>query len=206
MNSKNSLRILFCMVLTMMCLIGSATNYTILFLNTPSVEIGGKAFKVGDSFTEKEISSIKWKSNKQLIKVRNESSKRTLVLTQRNMNESEGPSLKNYLTKKKILAARSYNDLPVKTVQLLDSINFDISETVKDSIKYIAVWHDGDFRVRTLLPLSGDRKSLSLTRSIYGHHTPREAEISILKYDLKKDTEPEQLGYMLIEPLPFVLP
>jgi hypothetical protein len=205
MNSKNSLRILFCMVLTMTCLLVSATNFTILFLNTPSVQIGGKTLKVGDSFSESDISSIKWKSNKQLIKVRNESSKRTLVLTQRN-SESEGPSLKNYLTKKKILAARSYSDLPVKTAQLLDSISFDITETVKDSIKYIAVWHDGDYRVRTLLPLSGDKKRLCLTRSIYGHHTPREAEISILKYDLKNDSEPENLGYMLIEPLPFVLP
>ena len=201
MQNKHLLRIITCITVIVLWGTVSATRYTILFLNTPSVKVGNLTLKVGDSFSDDQLASIKWVSDKQLIKVRDEASKKTRVFT-RNESRKEGPSLKEYLTKTKGLNTRGFR----KTVQLLDSIDFNIMESSRDSIKYIAVWHDGDYRVRSLLPLSEDGRSLSVTRSIYGHHAPREAMIGILRYDLKSDNKPDSLGYLHIELLPSPLP
>lgn len=206
MHNTNLFRVIASVLLAAIWGVASATRYTILFLNTPSVKVGNLALKVGDSFSEDQLASIEWVSDKQLIKVRNEESKRTRVLTKRNVSREERPTLKEYLTKSKGLNTRDFDNSNKKTVQLLDSLRFDISNITKDSANFIAVWHDGDYRVRTLLPLSEDGNDLYITRSIYGHHTPRNANISILKYDLKSDAKADSLGYLQIELLPLVLP
>ena len=175
-----------------------AVRYKILYLNTASVKVGIRVLKVGDYFSEKDVPSIDWKSA-QVIKVRNEESKRTCVITERKNELDFNPSLTDYLTKDKLLVTRNYDS---KALQLLDSITLNVTGAKKTS-KFIAVWHDGVYKVRTELPLSKDGKHLYLTRSIYGHHTPQKANILFLEYNTRTNAEPANLGYLLIEPLPY---
>lgn len=176
-----------------------AVRYKILYLNTTSVKIGNRVLKVGDSFSEKDVPSIDWKSA-QVIKVRNEESKRTCVITERKNELDFSPSLTDYLTNVKGLYIRDYNSK--KALQLLDSITLNVTGA-KETSKFIAVWHDGVYKVRTELPLSKDGKHLYLTRSIYGHHTPQKASILFLEYNTRTNAEPANLGYLLVEPLPY---
>ena len=179
-----------------------AARYTILYMNTKTVAIGNKQLKVGDTFDEKDINAIKWASSTQCIKVRNEATKRTRVLTRRNVETAEQPSLKEYLVKKRGLYTRDYT--PLKTVQLLDTVTFDLTGMSTGRIKYRAVWKER--KVWTSLPLSSEGDKLYLTRSIFGHHNSQPANITVLEYDLDTNSEPTRLGELFVEPLPFVIP
>ena len=196
MNKKLSILLLF--------IVSSGTifavRYTILYLNTTSLKVGSQILKVGDSFSEEDVPSIDWKSA-QVIKVRNEESKRTCVITERKNELDFSPSLTDYLTRDKPLVIRDYGSNK-KALQLLDSITLNVTGAKKSS-KFIAVWHDGVYKVRTELPLSKDGKHLYLTRSIYGHHTPQKAYILFLEYNTRTNAEPANLGYLLVEPLPY---
>ena len=123
MNTNSFLRMMVCMIMTILCATVSATSYKILYMNTPSIKIGKKLLKVGDSFSDKDLESIEWISDKQVLKARNEDTKRTRIFTKWNVKGVESPSLKDYLTKKKSLMTRSIS----RTVELLDTICFDIS-------------------------------------------------------------------------------
>ena len=202
MNNNSFLRMMVCLVMTLLCVIVSATSYKILYMNTPSVKIGNKILKVGDSFTDKDFESIEWVSDKHVIKARNEDTKRTRIFTKWNIKGVESPSLKDYLTKRKSLMTRSIS----RTVELLDTVCFDISDISTKCMKFISVWKDGDYRVRTSLPVSKDGKTLYITRKIYGHHEPQQARIGILQYNLETDSNPDTLGLLSIRMLPLQLP
>ena len=191
-----------CMAMTILCATVSATSYKILYMNTQSVKIGNKVLKVGDSFSDKDLESIEWVSDKQVLKARNEVTKRTRIFTKWNVKGVESPSLKDYLTKRKSLMTRSIS----RTAELLDTICFDISDISTKSMKFISVWKDGDYRVRTSLPISKDGKTLYVTRKIYGHHDPKQARIGILQYNLVTDSNPDTLGLLSIKLLPLHLP
>jgi len=207
---------LFILVLTLLMGSGlssvSAARYTILYINTATATVGNRQLKVGDTFDEKDIKNIKWDSSTQCIKVRNESTKRTRVLTRRNVETAEHPTLKEYLVKQRVLATRDYT--AQKTVQLLDTVAFELTAGLQIQpnerqsqpnrrVKYRAVWKDR--KVWTSLPLSDSGDQLYLTRNIFGHHDPRPASITIFEYDLSTDHEPTCLGSLLVEPLPLVI-
>ena len=202
MNNNSFLRFMVFIMMTITCITLSATSYKILYINTQSVRIGNNVLKVGDSFSDKDLKSIEWVSDKQVIKARNEDTKRTRIFTKWNVKGVESPSLKDYLTKRKSLMTRSIS----RTVELLDTICFDISDISNNSMKYISVWKDGDYRVRTSLPVSKDGNCLYLTRNIFGHHEPKQTRIGILQYNLKTDSNPDTLGLLSIQILPLQLP
>ncbi|MBQ9232114.1 MAG: hypothetical protein IJ190_13200 [Prevotella sp.] len=202
MQNRSFIRMMVCTVMTMTCLSVSATRYTILSLNTRTVKVGSRILKVGDSFSDKDIHLIKWVSDRQAIKTRNEDTKATRVFTKRNVEGEETPSLKRYLTQRKGLMTRSIS----LSVELLDTVSFDISNMSTDNKMFISVWKDGDYRVRTSLPVSQDGKRLYLTRGIYGHHKPKKARIGILQYNLKTNSDPDTLGLLSIDLLPLMLP
>ena len=184
-------------------------RYKILQMNKPTVKINGRTLTIGSTFSGENLKTIDWESGLKYLKVRNEETKRTRVITKRNVNGKEMPSLERYLTKSKILTTRDFgnnNTVELKdTVELLDSITFSIPDWDDHSI-YTILWEETGIS-KPLELLEGDSLVL-ITNSIYGSYLPRGAYFSILKYDLKleEDSELDSLGYLYIEPISADLP
>lgn len=172
-------------------------KYTILQMNKSATVINGRSLKVGDIITSEDLNAIKWDSV-TYIKVRNEETKRTHVFTKRNIKEKETPSLREYLFRKKNLMTRDYF---VKSVELLDTLVFSIPEWDGHS-QYVAVWDDGIHKVHTPLEISGNDSLLYVTKRIYGSHEPKNAIISIYRYELNNDIKPDSLGLLYVDIMP----
>lgn len=84
----------------------SQSSYKILFLNTPSVSIGDKECKVGDTFNADE--KIKWiKSiDRQVMKVINLSTQRQLIFSSEDFRKHKSNSLSSYLVQTNNLSSR----------------------------------------------------------------------------------------------------
>lgn len=197
----------------------SATRYTVIEMKPKVVKIGNKPLKVGDSFTDKDITSIVWQSDDQWIKVRNED-KQSLQYFKKTIIEKSDESsflsrLTTYLTRRKSLATREFGigveeekkqeeTDTVWTIELRDKITFDVIGISKypESTIYRAVWKEEN--INTPLEISEDRGSLYLTRDIFGQKEPRPAEFVIEKYELidNKKEEAEELGTLIILPVP----
>jgi hypothetical protein len=183
-------------------------------MNTPTVTVGGKVLKVGDTFTLKSYDDIKWESSRQWIKVRDNNNKRTRVLTKHTVSDNHGPRpLSDYLVKKKFLATRGWGDDRSRQqadslVQLADTIAFRLGDFPSGRNHLYIAASVADFKERTKLAASPDGEFLYLTRAIYGHHEPPNAAtyVTILRYNTSKPDEPaENLGYLLVEALPLEL-
>lgn len=180
-------------------------RYKILQMNKPTVKINGRTLTIGSTFSGENLKTIDWESGLKYLKVRNEETKRTRVITKRNINGKETPSLERYLTKSKMLTTRDFGNNDINTVELLDSITLSIPEWDDHSI-YSILWEETGIS-KPLELLEGDSLVL-ITNSIYGSYIPRNAYFSILKYDLKleEDSAPDSLGYLYIEPISADLP
>ena len=187
---------------TCLCAFAEGAKFTILSMNTKTIKIGNKQLKFGDSFTEGDIREIKWISDKQFLKVRNEVTKRTQILTQRTIGKKVSPSLGDYLVKTKRLATRSWNDT---IIQLPDTVALDVPVTTNDKTLYAAFWNIGEDSILKPLLMSDDGQQLFITRELFGTHVPQESYFKILKYDLTKDSEPDSIGWLHIEPLPLII-
>lgn len=77
-------------------------TYKILFLNTKTITIGGKALKTGDIFDDKQ--SIAWSSDKQAMKIQNIQSKKVKLLTAKQIENKS--SLYDYYAKTNQLSTR----------------------------------------------------------------------------------------------------
>ena len=190
----------------------SATDYTIVDMNSNVVKIGKRHLKRGATFSDKDITSIVWESDKQWIKVRNNDNERLQYFKKatfaQHMESSFLDRLTTYLTRKRGLTTREFgypetadSDTIVWTIELKDKITFninDISEHPGSTI-YRAVWKEEG--ISTPLELSEDRESLYLTRDIYGQEQPKPAEFTIEMYDLSTSEEAEELGTLLVLPI-----
>ncbi len=74
-------------------------DYRILFLNTPDIEIGGKALKVNDTF--KDGAPIKWTSGRQAMKVVDTKTREKMVLLADDFSKANASSLEAYLARTK---------------------------------------------------------------------------------------------------------
>ena len=204
------------MMVACLCVFAEGVKFTILMMNTKTVIIGKKQLKVGDSFTEGDIGQIKWISGQQFLKARNETTKRTQVLSLKSLGKKESPSLNEYLVKKRKLSTRSFgqkgSDVITYTInndtiiQLPDTVALDISTGTNDQTLYAAEWEDGKNSLQKSIPISDDGQQLYITRDLFGSRTPQEPYvIKILKYDLTTDSEPDSLGWLYIEPLPLII-
>ena len=193
-------------------------RYTILNMNTQEVSISGKKLKKGSTFYFISCDAIKWTSSEQWLKVRNEKTKQTHVLTKHNICNDGKPRqdwfqrLCNHLVKKRILATRSFGSPAARQhadslVQLVDTLTFHLDTPADKHNLYIATYSEGAIRERTILPTTPDGTDLYITRAIYGHHKvpSRASYIAILHYDLNTNAAPDSLGFLLVQPLPLDL-
>jgi len=89
---------IFCVVL---CLCARA-DYRILFLNTPTIVIGGKALKVNDTF--EAGATIKWSVARQAMKVLDTQTGERRVFVADDFSKAKASSLQAYLSKTKSLS------------------------------------------------------------------------------------------------------
>lgn len=73
---------------------GAKADYTILYLNTPSIVIGGKELKVRDSFSPG--ASIKWTSSRQAMKVLDTATGEKLVFMADDFRKAHAASMSDY--------------------------------------------------------------------------------------------------------------
>lgn len=79
-------------------------QFKILFLNESSIEIGGRSCQVNDVFNSTD--KIKWKNDKQVMKVLNLTSQKQCVLAARGFKKGRHRTISSYLTQNKRLSTR----------------------------------------------------------------------------------------------------
>lgn len=152
------------MVALMVWGIAKAEDYRILFINSSTINIGGKELKKGDVFSDKEI--INWKSKDMAIKVMNLKSHKVLVLSAQEKTASENKCLADYLMQNMRLSSRDLaEDLCDSEEYLLDSLliqkagNADVSH-------YVMEYRMFGKRKRVELPVV-EEKYLVINRDVF---------------------------------------
>lgn len=143
-------KIITSLLLSGLPLTALADNFKILFLNTPTITIGGKQKKVGDTFSDTD--KITWKDAKQAMKVEVVGKKQIKLVTGGQMKGQT--TLKAYYAKSNQLSTRgseedsldeiftpdlTSNDItPDTTIYLLDSLSIDMQYgTLDEEFFYI---------------------------------------------------------------------
>ena len=98
------IRLLMMAICMLACMVAHA-DYRILFLNTPSIVIGGKVLKVDDTFAGDAI--IKWTSPKQAMRVLNTATGEQRVFVADDFSKANANSLQAYLSRTKRLSTDS---------------------------------------------------------------------------------------------------
>ena len=79
-------------------------TYRIAFLTTPSIEIGGKNLKTGDSFDSEE--KISWQSPRQAMKVVDSSTGIQTLMVGEKAEKSKSRNLEDYLVNNRRMSSR----------------------------------------------------------------------------------------------------
>lgn len=122
-------RIVSAIVMAVIIAISCHAQYRIVFLNTPSILIGGKSLKAGDTFSPD--APIKWNSPRQAMKVVDMASKSQRLIVAEQYEKSECNNLKSFISQTKHLSSR--NGAPTNPVELralLDG-HFYLTDTLK---------------------------------------------------------------------------
>ena len=81
-----------------------ADNFKILFLTTPSITIGGKTCKVGDTFAGD--AAISWTAPRQAMKVLNTTTKKQSLVVAEKFSGSKSADMNSYFVQSKQLSTR----------------------------------------------------------------------------------------------------
>lgn len=179
----------------------------ILFLNTPSINIGGKNLKVGDSFDD--AATINWQSAKQAMKVQNVKSKKQQLVAARQAQGTK--SLKDFFSKTNHLSTRGDGLMGIEgleeylnnTFYLLDPITIKSMLETNGKSYFIATFQIGSEQKK--VKLSGDSESFTIDKTILDGieetRLPDEINVSIY-YHEDGETEDELISdKMVIVPI-----
>lgn len=113
------------------------SSLRIIFINTPSITIGGKKLHVDDSFSED--AKIIWDNPRQAMKVVDSATGRQRLLTASQLKKNGANTVKDFLKGKKHLATRAGASIPDLRASLssefilLDSIRIDTSVPIDEN-------------------------------------------------------------------------
>lgn len=162
-----------------------AEQYTIVFLNTPGINVGGKYLKQGDSFDNKE--NIYWsKNDKQLMKVKDERGKMYKITRRAFLSyEKKGVSIKSlsdFLMHEQYLGTRDERIQKHYTEQefyLVDSLHFQtFGEKLADTNEE-AFWLNGDEVVVSPIKRTSDGRFFVVDLGIFKDYEPRDVKLGI---------------------------
>lgn len=204
-------QILYIFTAFLFCLTASAQTdtYRILYLNTPTINIGGKNRIKGDEFPMS--AKIKWASDKQAMRVVSTLTKRQLTLSSK--IASGHKTLSSYLKGEKALATRPgypasipelRSEIPA-TIYLLDRYEESTSIPIDENHFFFATYtKDGEEINKKLsaLPQGGGFYIDGSLWEIDGAaFTPAVTVISIHYYDIPNGTVTDVISNITIEPL-----
>lgn len=161
----------------------------ILFLNTPTINIGGKNLKVGDTFDD--AATINWQSAKQAMKVQNLTTKKQQIIAARQAQGSK--SLKDFFSKTNHLSTRGDGLMGIEgleeylnnTFYLLDPITIKSMLETNESSYFIATFQIGNEQKK--VKLSGNSESFTIDRTIFNGieeaSLPDEIHVSIYYHE-----------------------
>lgn len=174
---------------------GMAKTYRIAFLTTPSIEIGGKSLKTGDSFDSGE--TISWASPRQAMKVVDSSTGLQTLMVGEKAQKSKSSNLEDYLVNNKRMSSRDGipdNILTLKTFLekethfLIDTLEVATSiPTDSDRFFYVSYnYNNEEINKR----IANDNGHFLITPDIFtidGKPTPpRDVTLSLFYFDKTK--------------------
>ena len=168
-------------------------DYRILFLNTPSISIGGRTLKVNDTFSPG--ATIKWSSPRQAMRVADTTTGEQRTYTADEFSKLHATSLKNYLAQTKHTSVDASGRTALEQIgsylndrfYILDSLNIETGVTTDDDhYFFISYKIYGDEVSRAVRNNNG---TLTLTRRnfTFGGKNP-EGEIDVKVYYFDKTT------------------
>lgn len=188
-------------VTVIMCLLACLcvrADYRILYMNTPTIEIGGKTLKVKDTF--RPDSKIKWTSPRQAIKVLDTETGEKRVLVADDFSKAKAQSAKaymDYVRKTKRLSTDSYaGKTPIKSLAsylndrfyLLDTLEVETGvPTDANHYFFITYLHNGQ-EITKAVP--NNKGVFTLTPPIFsfnGSRPGREVTVKVYYYDKTVD-------------------
>lgn len=149
----------------------SADNFKILYLTTPNISIGGKIYKVGDTFAGD--AAIRWAAPRQAMKVLNTNTKKQSLVVAEKYTGSKSVDMNSYFVQSKQLSTRQgelINTMELGIVlgeshYMLDSIDVKTSLPVDDNHFFFASY---DYNGETInKKLNYKDGNLIFDRSIY---------------------------------------
>lgn len=149
----------------------SADNFKILYLTTPNIVIGGKTYKVGDTFAGN--APVKWSAPRQAMKVMNTATKKQSLVVAERYNGSKSADMNSYFVQSKQLSTRQgeiINTMELGIIlgeqhYMLDSIAVRTSLPVdKDHFFFASYDHNGETINKMLTYRDGE---LIFDRSLY---------------------------------------
>lgn len=204
-------QILYILTFILFCMTASAQNesYKILYLNTPTIEIGGEDITKGDVFPAN--ASIKWASDKQAMRVVSMVSKRQFTLSSKITLGHK--SLSAFLKGEKALATRPgypssipelRSEIPT-TIYLLDRYEVNTSIPIDEEHFFFATYTKDGEVINKKLNVLPQGKGFYIDRSLWEidgvAFTPTSTVVTISYYDVPKGTVTDVNSNITIEPL-----
>lgn len=168
-------------------------KFRILYINTPSINIGDKELVKGDDFSNTD--EIKWSSLEQAMRVSSLETGRQYVVTARRVEKKRG-SLLSYLTSQRSLSTRPGKPTTIvglrneiaDTLQILDRCEFYTTIPIDTKRFFYATYHRNGEIVNKILPsIDG---GFAIDRSLWTidgcANEPHTTTISIYYYDEEK--------------------
>ena len=184
-------------------MVAKADDYQIRYLNSKNIKINFKPAVLYMRFSDKD--RIVWPQNEKDIYMRlwNMTQHKEEYRPPRKKKRSTGTDEKD-LSTKGFVSDSSNVDLASKIFPMLDSLNFVLTTTDYDAIKFEARWIDENYEEKkVILPRSKDGSSICLTREMLGFPEGKIGEIEI--YVFKPDDEE---GYLwkdiIVEVVPLI--
>ena len=185
-------QLLLVVLMSMVCnvALGSSEQFRILYINTPSINIGDKELVRGDDFSNSDI--IKWSSTEQAMRVASLENGRQYVVTARSVEKKRG-SLLSYITSQRSLSTRPGKPTTIvglrnaiaDTLQILDRCEFYTAIPVDAERFFYATYsHNGESINKILPSIDG---GFAIDRTLWTidgcANEPFTTTISIFYYD-----------------------
>lgn len=160
-----------------------ADDFKLLFVNSGTVNIGGKDCKVGDVIADKAI--INWSSDKQAIKVQNTSNKSIKVLSAVQQKKEGFKSIFDFMTKTGHLSTRGDGLMGIEGLEeyLSDTFYLLDEEKVESMLETTdKAYFQVEFSVKGksyTKKLKGDAKSFTLDAETFNVVGAEGAEIPV---------------------------
>ncbi len=188
-------------------------QYRILYINSDSIDIGGKQCHVNDCFSSDD--KIRWKNKNQVIKVICLSTQKQRILAARDLKKGKHKTLSSYISQRKRMSTRDggflslsqLEDSLAETFYLIDSIEIKTIVPVDDHHFFYAEYcYKGNSILKRLTAIEqGFLIDFSLFTIDGKPITPFETDLSIFYFDETKSASTPITARMHVVPVKTIL-